>query len=106
MHRTVDIWIRDVTVAHFLGHCSSSRALETGNNQVANFGSNANLTQIGRTKGLDACVHNNPSAWGVVSNGVMAQTVEAVLGAVWLDSGEDAMGAVRDVMSTLGLTAT
>lgn len=90
----------------FLGDCSSSRAVEIGNNQVATIGSNSNLAQTGRSHSLDTCIHNNPSAWGAVSNGVMAQTVEAILGAVWLDSGAGPMGAVTAVMNTLGLTAT
>lgn len=86
-----------------LDDCSSSRAVEIGNNRVATIGSNSNLAQSGRSHGLHACVHNKPSAWGVVSNGVMAQTVEAILGAVWEDSGASALGAVRAVMTTLDL---
>ncbi|MDI1491507.1 MAG: hypothetical protein OHK93_002716 [Ramalina farinacea] len=82
------------------------RGIQIGNNQVATIGSNSNLAQTGRSHSLDTCIHNNPSAWGAVSNGVMAQTVEAILGAVWLDSGAGPMGAVTAVMNTLGLTAT
>ena len=57
----------------------------------------------GRILGLQDCIHNNPAAGGTVSNGTMAQTVEAILGAVWLDSGASDLATVKAVMGTLGL---
>ena len=67
---------------------------------VSSVGSNANLDAIGRGHGLDQFVVTNPSSWGAVAPGTMASTVEAILGAVYLDGGMD---AVKLVMRTLGL---
>lgn len=64
---------------------------------------NQNIAKIGFEKGLDQFVYKNPSQYGNVSPGPMASTVEALLGAVFLDSGED-IDAVRRVMLVLGLS--
>ena len=73
-----------------------------GNNYVTAIGNNNNLAHVGRQHGLDGCVHNHPAAGNMVSNGTMAQTVEALIGAVWLDSNTSLI-MVNAVMSTLGL---
>ena len=85
------------------GEFVSNALSENGNSRVEMVGNNANLAQKGRALGLQDCIHNNPAAGGMVSNGTMAQTVEAILGAVWLDSGASGLTAVRAVMATLGL---
>lgn len=61
---------------------------------------NANLTAVGFTHRLDRCVILNQGTTAV-SEKTMATTVEAILGAVFMDSGADALGAV---LITLGLT--
>lgn len=66
-------------------------------------GSNTNLDRIGRVTGLVAFVNRNPSTLGAVSPVTMSATVEAVLGAVYLDSD---MNTVKRVMNTLGLVPT
>lgn len=48
--------------------------------------SNANLDRIGRQRGLQTFVNKNPSQGRDVSPITMAATVEAILGAVYLDS--------------------
>ena len=63
-------------------------------------GGNANVGRVGFDHGLDACVNCDP-ATRAVSHGMMAATVEAVLGAVHLDGGDEALTAV---MEQLGLT--
>lgn len=63
-------------------------------------GSNANLDRVGRLNGLDAFICRNPSQGGHISPVTMTATVEAILGAVYLDSGID---NVSQVMQTLGL---
>lgn len=70
---------------------------------VQQVGSNANLDSIGRLHGLDALVCRNPSQGGYISPATMTATVEAILGAVYLDSGID---DVSRVMQTLGLVST
>ncbi|KAL9631490.1 MAG: hypothetical protein Q9164_005861 [Protoblastenia rupestris] len=62
--------------------------------------SNDNLDRIGRKHGIEQFVNKNPSQGDHVSFKVMTATVEAILGAVWLDSGLD---AVKRVMRVLGL---
>ena len=72
-----------------------------GNGIVATKGANSNLAAMGRMHGLDAFVHKNPSSGNTVSVGTMADTVEAILGAVWLDCKN--LATVRHVMVTIGL---
>ncbi|KAK4692495.1 hypothetical protein P7C71_g4727, partial [Lecanoromycetidae sp. Uapishka_2] len=74
------------------GHYDSIRQ------QVA---SNVNLSSVCRQSGLDACINRSPSQMGHVSPITTCATVEAVLGAVYLDSD---MNSVKRVMITLGLT--
>ncbi|CAO1601421.1 hypothetical protein XANCAGTX0491_005084 [Xanthoria calcicola] len=62
-------------------------------------GSNDNLTIIGNQTGLNAFV-NRAGGMTVISPTTMAATVEAVLGAVYLDG---SLQAVTPVMQTLGL---
>lgn len=57
---------------------------------------------IGRQNGLEAYVNANPSQLGVVPNGTLAATVEAILGAVYLDTARD-IDIVKAVMRALGL---
>ena len=67
--------------------------------QVAN---NTNLSTIGRQNGLAAYINTNPSQEGLISEKTLTNTVEALLGAVYLDSGND-LNAVKLVMRALGL---
>lgn len=68
---------------------------------VSDVGSNANLDMIGRTNGLDTLINKNPSDKDAnVGTITMAGTVEAIIGAVYLDSG---MESVPEVMQNLGL---
>jgi ribonuclease-3 len=52
---------------------------------------NENLAKIGFSLGLDAYIQLNPSAQGVVPERLMATTIEAIVGAVYLDSNKDIM---------------
>lgn len=71
------------------------------NQIVSSTTSNPNLAQVGFKAGLESVILINPSQ-ASVSPGVMAQTVEAILGAVYLDSKMDVQ-AVRAVMASLSL---
>lgn len=66
-------------------------------------GSNANLDRVGRARGLDAHVCRNPSQGSYIAPVTMAATIEAILGAVYLDSNINKVG---EVMQTLGLVST
>lgn len=63
---------------------------------------NVNLERIGHATGLAAFVNLAPGSLGVVPKGPMTATVEAVLGAVYLDSDMD---TVKRTMNTLGLVS-
>lgn len=68
---------------------------------VSDVGSNANLDMVGRTNGLDALINKNPSDKDAPVGAItMAGTIEAIIGAVYLDSG---MKSVTGVMQNLGL---
>ena len=68
---------------------------------MSDVGSNANLHMVGRTHGLDALINRNPADIDApVGTITMAATVEAIFGAVYLDSG---MKSVTQVMRNLGL---
>lgn len=63
--------------------------------------SNENLARVGFQTGLDRCLNLNPGT-AVISQSMMATTVEAILGAVHLDGGDQALASV---MINLGLTS-
>ena len=68
---------------------------------MSDVGSNINLVYIGRSNGLDALINKNPSEKDqVVGPVTMAATVEAIIGAVYLDGN---MESVTKVMQNLGL---
>jgi ribonuclease-3 len=62
--------------------------------------SNAYLAQQGFSSGLAECVFKNQSQGNTIYPGPMATTVEAVIGAVFNDSGDN-MAAANGVMKTL-----
>lgn len=70
---------------------------------VQQVGSNANLDRVGRLYGLDDFVCRNPAQGGYVSPATMTATMEAILGAVYLDS---SINNVNRVMQTLRLVST
>lgn len=75
-----------------------------GNNLVSSIGSNANLAIIARDAGVDQQVHLNPGHIGKVSDKTLATTIEAILGAIYLDTAKDT-GAVKRSMDLLGLSS-
>ncbi|KAG6997512.1 hypothetical protein G7Y79_00040g076770 [Physcia stellaris] len=75
----------------------------SGDHLVSSSACNANLGMIGYRNGLDRFINNiDPGQKGVTANGTMATTVEAIIGAVYLDVAND-LDAVRKVMRTLGI---
>lgn len=76
------------------------QAAEQFNQTLSQVASNANLDRIGRQRGLQRFVNGNPSQRQLVSPITMAATMEAILGAVYLDSNLEEVG---EVMRTLGL---
>ena len=86
MHESVDILLM--------------QAAERFSQTLSQVACNANLDRIGRQLGLQRFVNGNPSQGQVVSPITMAATMEAILGAVYLDSNLETVG---EVMQTLGL---
>ncbi|KFZ19309.1 hypothetical protein V502_03722 [Pseudogymnoascus sp. VKM F-4520 (FW-2644)] len=71
-------------------------------NSLSYIGSNANLDRVGRLNKLEAIVNRNPSQLGAVAANTLTATFEALIGAVYLDSGGTTTRA-RLVMERLGL---
>jgi ribonuclease-3 len=65
--------------------------------------SNANLATIARNAGIDQHVILHPGHVGKVSDKTLATTVEALLGAIYLDTAKD-MEAVSRAMFRLRLS--
>lgn len=63
---------------------------------------NSNLSKHGLAKGVDAFIRKNPSQGSRVFDNLRATTVEAIIGAVYIDSGYD-FAVVRKVIVNLGL---
>jgi ribonuclease-3 len=64
--------------------------------------SNNNLGRRGFELGLDRCIITAPGLERVSTN-MMATTVEAILGAIYVDSGANDLGAVRAAVQAMGL---
>ncbi|XRM36567.1 hypothetical protein ABZX51_000064 [Aspergillus tubingensis] len=79
----------------------AKRSREYTSNILQTKASNVNLALVGRRMGLDKLVIVNPSQAGMVSDKVMANTVEALIGAVYMDS--NSIEAVRPVLAAMGL---
>ena len=80
----------------------SDIGLGTASIIIQSVGSNANLDRVGRLHGLEDYICRNPSQT-LISPVTMSATVEAILGAVYLDGD---IYCVSQVMQTLGLVAT
>lgn len=63
---------------------------------------NTYIAQAGRNLGLDKLVIVNPAQAGMVADKVMASAVEAIIGAVFMDS-DGSVESVRPVLAILGL---
>lgn len=76
-------------------------SLAAGNQLVTRISSSTHLYECGRKFGLERYVSTNPSQGDLTpSVAVVARTVEALVGAVWMDS-QQSLPAVRRAMQTL-----
>jgi ribonuclease-3 len=75
---------------------------EEGSNRVKNLGSNRKLSEVARSSGLAKYIAQNPCQQGQVPQETAASTVEALVGAVYLDCGEN-ISTVRKVLEAIGL---
>jgi dsRNA-specific ribonuclease len=70
---------------------------------LSKVGSNESLDTLGRRLALDKFVTKNPSHQGDVPRTTVASTVEALVGAVWIDTGND-FHQVQLVIQNIGIT--
>lgn len=84
--------------------CCAERATGDVQPHISDALSNASLAKIGLEKGLDRFINMNPGHCGPVSKNMVANAVEAIVGAVYLDS-QRSDAAVRGVLRQLGLIA-
>lgn len=75
---------------------------EAGHNFQSHVGSNRHLDKCGRAAGLERYVNKNRSTKGFVPKSTMSAAVEALIGAVFIDSGES-LHAVKVAIKGLGL---
>jgi ribonuclease III len=77
--------------------------IEIGNDLASSIGSNRNLDKCGRVNGLERFINPHCSfGKGVIPPRTMTATIEALIGAVFIDSGES-LKAVKMAMKGLGL---
>ena len=69
---------------------------------VSSIASNDNLGRKGFELGLEKYIQGNPAQRGEISNRTMATTLEAIIGAIFIDSGCDYC-VLSDVMDRLDL---
>jgi ribonuclease-3 len=79
----VQVWLRCDYV-----HTADGRLAE-GHGQVVEVGTNKRLAEIAQKWNLQECVVENPCQQGQAPRELLASTVEAILGAVWVDSDGD-----------------
>ncbi|KAF7590259.1 hypothetical protein BBP40_003097 [Aspergillus hancockii] len=82
---------------------SRGASRERINQVVSKVAGNANLAQRGFQLGLDRYIHNNPSQGRYVPEKLMATTVEAIVGAVFVETHWDP-AALQRAVEGLGLS--
>ncbi|KDN61340.1 hypothetical protein CSUB01_12131 [Colletotrichum sublineola] len=75
------------------------------NCMISQFGSNEYLSAVCDQHELTSCIVVNPAQNGVIHTNLKATTVEALLGAVYKDAGDD-LDAAREVAKVLGIITT
>ena len=73
------------------------------NNAVSEKSSNAYLAQRGFSTDLAECVFTNRSQRNIIYPGPIASTMEAIVGAVFINSEENTL-VVKGVMEVLGIS--
>ncbi|KAF1948111.1 ribonuclease III [Byssothecium circinans] len=79
---------------------SSGESTEKGSNKVKNLARNSKLSKVAHESGLANYIAKNPCQLGDVPQETAASTVEAVVGAVYLDCGKD-IATVKKVLKAI-----
>ncbi|GAD99410.1 hypothetical protein SNOG_02027 [Paecilomyces variotii No. 5] len=80
----------------------SGTGTASANKLLEEYGSNEKLSETAKAHRLQDYLIRNPAQRGVDARTTLASTTEAVIGAVWIDSGKDLV-ATRRVVKKLGL---
>ena len=80
---------RESTKTYFCKPVVVLTGVEEGGNLVSNLASNNALSDVAAEKGLYKYIIKNPCQQGEVPLNTRASTTEAMIGAVWYDSGKD-----------------
>ncbi|KAF2278992.1 ribonuclease III [Westerdykella ornata] len=94
-----DSIIKEVILEHWY---LSGETTEEGTNEVINLAKNTKLSQVAHESGLVEYVIKNPCQQGQVGQRTAASTVEALVGAVYLDCGED-ISTVENVLEAINV---
>ncbi|KAH9881116.1 hypothetical protein J1614_001610 [Plenodomus biglobosus] len=78
----------------------ADKNLADGHGQVTNLGKNERLAEVAKRWKLKDCITENPSQRGGSPRELLAATVEAILGAVWVDS-KGSLETVQKVLNKL-----
>lgn len=87
-----------------MDRCSLKFCIGVADGRLQAIAGNTNLARVGRECGLDPHIITNPGHRGPISDKTLATTVEAILGAVFRDSGKDLV-AVKNAMQKMGIDA-
>ncbi|KAI2638206.1 ribonuclease III domain-containing protein [Xylaria nigripes] len=83
----------------YLMGCSTAETNTRLNSQASNF----RLSQLCELAGLDACINLNPAQMGSVFPRTSADTMEAIVGAVYLDGGLDKAKSAMKTLDIIGV---
>ncbi|KAI0141253.1 ribonuclease III domain-containing protein [Xylariaceae sp. FL1272] len=71
--------------------------------RIQTLANNARFAQLCDNSGLAGCIFNNPAQFNMVSDKTKATTLEAVVGAVFIDAGIRGFQEARRAMLALGI---
>ncbi|EUC39445.1 hypothetical protein COCMIDRAFT_10509 [Bipolaris oryzae ATCC 44560] len=80
---------------------NSEESTAEGHDRVKNLCRNTKLSQVAQRSKISTYVTKNPCQEGQVPQETAASTIEALVGAIYLDSGKD-MSTVKKVLKAIG----
>ncbi|KAJ6284186.1 hypothetical protein J3E71DRAFT_390634 [Bipolaris maydis] len=80
---------------------NSEESTNKGYDRVKNLCRNTKLSQIAHRSGISSYITKNPSQEGQVPQETAASTIEALVGAIYLDSGKD-ISMVKKALKVIG----
>jgi ribonuclease-3 len=87
-------------VAYLIFAALANQATGEISNALQTLNTNPHLASIGRDNGFERFINKNTSQQGAVSVKTMATTVEAIIGAIYVDS--KSLAAAKTTLAILG----